>query len=147
MARGPAPDSEAYEGVRAVFGRFLKTWPGVAPFGAGTISRSSETMAAIVCAPAYRSLLRQDPERILAGVEAPVLAVYGGRDTQVQGPWNRKAFLRSVRGRPRADVLLFDKANHLFQAAATGSISEYEGLPPGPTEDVVRAIAGWMGEK
>ncbi len=146
VALGPAPEAEALREASAVYGRFLETWPGVAPFDAGTISQSAETMAAIVCAPAYRSLLRQDPERILAAVEAPVLAVYGGRDTQVQGPENREAFLRAVRGNPRADVLLFDEANHLFQAAGTGSISEYEGLPPGPTQEVLRAIARWIGK-
>ncbi len=93
--------------------------------------------------PAYRSLLRQDPAAI-GQFGGPLLAVYGGKDTQVPGVANATAFREIAGGRRRAAVILFPDHNHLFQPAGTGSISEYEALPPGPDRVVLRAVADWL---
>lgn len=98
----------------------------------------------MTAAPAYRSLLRQSPARIIGQLNIPVLAVYGGKDTQTPGAEDADAFRNITRGGSSAAVRLFPDHNHLFQRAQTGSISEYEHLPPGPERVVLQAIKDWL---
>lgn len=122
----------------------LARWPDIAPIDPETAARDAAQMASIVCAPVYRSLLRQHPDELLARVRCPVLALFGGKDVQVPGAANREAFERATAHHPAAEARLFDDLNHLFQVAQTGSIAEYEALAPGPAPHVLDAIADWL---
>ena len=42
------------------------------------------------------------------------------------------------------EARVFDRLNHLFQTARTGSIEEYERLDPGPAVEVVEALCVWL---
>jgi hypothetical protein len=144
VSRGPATQEAALAEAAAILLRFLRSWPDVPPFDEDTARGSAETMARIVCAPAYRSLLRQRPHEILAAVDKPLLALYGGKDLQVPGAENLAAFRQATVNNPSAEGRLFDGLNHLFQPARTGSLSEYEALPPGPADVVLEAMAAWL---
>ncbi len=62
------------------------------------------------------------------------------------GHTNADAFRRITSGREGAALRLLEAHNHLFQPAATGSISEYERLPPGPDpQDFEGAVADAPG--
>ncbi|WP_257449730.1 alpha/beta hydrolase family protein [Archangium lipolyticum] len=147
MARGPAQEHVALREITRIIGEFLRTWPDLPPAEPDTVALNAREMARIVCAPAYRSLLRQSPRDILGSVRKPMLAVFGGRDCQVPGPENLAAFQQAAADNPWAETLLFEDMNHLFQATRTGSMAEYEALPPGPAEEVLRAIEDWLGRR
>ena len=141
LARGPGDVRDA---LIARIKDSLSTWPGGPAWTPEQVAEAAAAMADIVGSPAYRSLLRQDPAALLAGARQPVLALFGGRDTQVPAPVNLAAFQAATAGRQRVEARVFDDLNHLFQHAVTGSIAEYETLAPGPAPVVTQTIADWL---
>jgi dienelactone hydrolase len=109
-----------------------------------SIAATARTMAGVVCAPPYRSLLRQAPADILRRVDQPLLALYGGKDVQVPGQENAEAFRRVLAHRSRTAVRILPEHNHLFQRATTGAISEYESLGPAPDMLALREVETWL---
>ncbi len=144
LARSHRGQTDVVAEIEDVIRASLGSWPDLPDIDEATINDNAEVMASIVTAPAYRSLLRQDPRVILSRLDQPLLAVYGGKDVQVPGATNAEAFKRITSGRLRATCQLFPDHNHLFQLAVTGSISEYESLPPGPDLVVLREISDWL---
>lgn len=144
LARSDLARSKALTEIDAVIQDHLRTWPDAEKLSEDDVRNNAQIMSNVVGAPAYRSLLGQEPAMILAGFAGRILAVYGGLDTQVPGVANADAFRESTSNNPHADLRLFPDHNHLFQRAKTGSISEYENLPPGPTVEVLREISGWL---
>ncbi|PCC67277.1 hypothetical protein SAMN02745121_07076 [Nannocystis exedens] len=141
LARAGADDAL----IQAEIARALERWPGLPAASPGAIAENAAAMTSVVASPAYRSLLRQRPERLLAAVTCPVLALFGGLDSQVPAPANTAAFLASKAPHACSEARVFDRLNHLFQAARTGSIEEYERLDPGPAVEVVDALCAWLG--
>lgn len=144
LARTNREYSEVESEVIEVIKRYLRSWPDTKVWDEKTVDRSSQCMAAVICTPAYRSLLRQDPAAIIQQFSGPLLAVFGGKDSQVLGEANAAAFREITNGRLGADVCYFPKHNHLFQIAGSGAISEYEDLPICPDLEVLRTIAEWL---
>ncbi|MBP6004340.1 MAG: alpha/beta hydrolase [Pyrinomonadaceae bacterium] len=144
LARSDLARSKALTEIEAVIQDHLRTWPDAEKLSEDDVRNNAQIMSNVVGASAYRSLLRQDPALILAGFTGRILAVYGGLDTQVPGVANAEAFRESTSNNPLAGLRLFPDHNHLFQRAKTGSISEYENLPPGPTVEVMREISVWL---
>jgi uncharacterized protein len=136
--------SDVEREIEHVIRAHLVTWPDVPVMDEATVSESARTMASVVMAPGYRTLLRQDPKAIIRQFKGPLLGVYGGKDLQVPGQVNADAFLQITLERNDAAARLFPEHNHLFQVAQTGAISEYEGLLPGPDSVVLREIADWL---
>lgn len=144
LARSDMDRAVVEREIEEVIAAHLRSWPEAPAWSEATIADGARRMASVVSAPAYRSLLRQEPAAILGRFTGPLLAVYGGKDTQVPGAANAHAFRQIAAGRRGADLRLFPNHNHLFQIAATGAISEYESLPPGPDPAVLREIADWL---
>jgi pimeloyl-ACP methyl ester carboxylesterase len=140
-SRGRARELAAIENV---IREYLRSWPDLAGADDASINTNARLMATVVTAPAYCSLLRQDPAAIIGRLERPLLAVYGGKDVQVPGSDNADALRRITADRRDADCLLFPDHNHLLQQAVTGSISEYEALQPAPDPLVLRQVAEWL---
>jgi hypothetical protein len=88
--------------------------------------------------------LRQEPSALLARLNGRLLAVYGGKDTQVPGVANAEACIQATTGNPDVTVRVFPGHNHLFQLADSGAISEYADLPAGPDAAVLQAVAEWL---
>lgn len=130
--------------LEGVIQSYLRSWPDAAVLDEAVVVDNARIMANVVSAPAYRSLLRLEPAVILGQFSGPLLAVYGGKDTQVPGLANVEAFRQITDGHQSAYVMLFPNNNHLFQRAGTGAISEYESLPPGPDVAVLCAVADWL---
>lgn len=139
LARGPS--AEPAREIARIIQDYLRTWPDAGPMERLDADQAAMAMADIVAAPAYRSLLRQDPQAILAAVRCPIVAMFGGLDVQVPAIGNVEAFrLATTAAKVTARHIVFPRMNHLFQTATTGSISEYESLPPAPDEAVMAAI-------
>ncbi len=95
--------------------------------------------------PHMQSLLFHDPLIDLEVLGKPVLNVFGGKDTQVIESLNRPPMefaLQSAGADFQAVVI--PEANHLFQAAVTGQVSEYPELEKQFAEGFVESIANWI---
>jgi hypothetical protein len=93
--------------------------------------------------------LTHDPATSLAKVTVPVLALFGEKDVQVPPEFNvepLKAALEKA-GNEDVSVTVIPDANHLFQAAETGSPNEYTTLPKEFAPGVIDTIVGWVTEQ
>lgn len=92
--------------------------------------------------------LTHDPAPVLEKVDAPVLALFGGKDVQVVAATNEPAMKAALvkGGNKDATTKVFPDANHLFQAAQTGGPEEYASLPPEFDPAVLDTITGWIAE-
>ena len=90
--------------------------------------------------------LTHDPAATLEKVDAPVLALFGGKDTQVPAEMNETAMKAALAKGGNTDVTtkVFPDANHLFQAAGTGSPSEYTELKPEFLPGFLDTISKWI---
>ena len=94
----------------------------------------------------FKSFIEYDPGRDLQEVTIPVLALFGGLDTQVPEQMNQKAVEAALEaaGNPNHATIVFPQANHLFQSAVTGEISEYATLDKEFTPGFLDAISDWI---
>jgi uncharacterized protein len=97
--------------------------------------------------PWMKYFLTLDPATVIVQVKCPILALFGGLDTQVPPDLNRAPLeAAAARGHVRLTVKLYPQANHLFIKAVTGSVTEYPTLEkvfvPGLLDDVTTWIDG-----
>jgi uncharacterized protein len=113
------------------------------------VARRLAPNVASMRSPWMRFMLDFDPATPLARVSCPVLAIFGDKDTQVPPSLNRAPVERALAGNARATVKLYPDANHLFQKAQTGLVTEYAGLDkafvPGLLDDVTQWITSVTG--
>lgn len=95
----------------------------------------------------FRSLLLFDPQPYLAELQVPLLAVYGGLDTQVDAAENAAALDQLINEdqRMQTRIVTLENLNHLLQPADTGLPTEYpliettiDGTALALTEDWIR---------
>jgi fermentation-respiration switch protein FrsA (DUF1100 family) len=81
--------------------------------------------------PAVRDLIDLDPTSLFESISCPTLALLGGKDTQVPLDLNRLALESAFAGgdATRLTLKVYPEANHLFIAAHTGQVIEYQTLP------------------
>jgi len=96
--------------------------------------------------PWFRSFLDYDPIPALAKVKCPVLLIFGELDAQVPAAENRQAMVQALLQGSHNDfaVKTFPGANHLFQAAETGSPAEYERLPKEFVPGFLDFVSAWI---
>ncbi|MBP7146372.1 MAG: alpha/beta hydrolase, partial [Acidobacteria bacterium] len=94
----------------------------------------------------FRFFLDYDPATALAKVKVPVLALFGERDLQVATDLNRPAIAGALAraGNKDVTVKVIPGANHLYQAAKTGSVGEYATLPKEFVPGLTDLIADWI---
>jgi fermentation-respiration switch protein FrsA (DUF1100 family) len=98
-------------------------------------------------APQMRSLLHYDPVDDMDGLEMPILALFGGKDTQVT-PSQNETVLAEICENDLMNCTIenFVDANHLFQKANTGFINEYAMLPAQFVDGFLESISEWVLE-
>ena len=94
--------------------------------------------------PWYRYFLTYDPAEGLRGTRVPVLALFGGLDLQVIVDQNRGPLEEALAGNPDVTVEVLPRANHLFQAATTGSPAEYALLEKRFVDGFLATISDWI---
>lgn len=111
-------------------------------FAEATVQQAMAQMAT----PWFISFLESDPAADWAQTTVPVLAIFGGLDVQVDAEQNAPAVEAALAeaGNDDATVVVLPGANHLFQAATTGSVSEYSTLPGTFTPDLIPTILNWL---
>ena len=95
--------------------------------------------------PWMRYFLEYDPATALSKVACPMLAIFGGRDLQVPADVNRAALEKAAAGgAAKLTVKVYPDANHLFQAAKTGSPAEYGALDKAFVPSLLDDIAAFI---
>lgn len=112
------------------------------------IERTLPAALAQMKSPWMRAYIAFDPATVLAKVHCPVLAMFGGLDTQVAIDLNRAPFEAALAaaGNHAVTIKIYPDANHLFIKAVTGSPTEYPALEkafvPGLLDDLATWVAG-----
>jgi hypothetical protein len=123
------------ERLHASLGR-ITTSRGAAPIG--------EDAARALSSPWYRHFLTFDPARALQNVRAPVLALLGGRDTQVPAHQNTPALRAALADNRGATVEILPGLNHLFQSAQTGAPDEYGRIDETISPSALARMVDWI---
>jgi pimeloyl-ACP methyl ester carboxylesterase len=94
----------------------------------------------------FASFLAYDPAPDWAQTTIPVLAIFGGKDVQVDAGQNAPPVAESLAQAGNRDfaIVVLPEANHLFQAAESGSFSEYGTLPAQFMPDLLPTILDWI---
>lgn len=109
-------------------------------------NEAAEGQLGQLAAPWMTFFLTHDPAATLEKVDVPVLALFGGKDTQVPAEMNESAMKAAFGkgGNTDATTRVFPDANHLFQAAGTGSPNEYMELEPEFLPGFLDTISEWI---
>lgn len=92
----------------------------------------------------YRAFIAYDPAPALRAVKVPVLALVGGKDTQVTAAQNLTPLKAALAGNPKAKVVELPGLNHMFQTAQTGSVEEYGKLEETIAPMALKTIGDWV---
>lgn len=97
----------------------------------------------------FASFINYDPQPDWAQVDVPVLAVYGSLDVQVDAEQNAPALEATLAeaGNEDVTIIVYPDANHLFQAARTGSLQEYGALAPAFVPELLPDVSAWLLER
>lgn len=119
----------------------------------GTVEQYADLAAQQVLAQLgqawFGAFLTSDPAADWAQTTLPVLAIFGGLDVQVDAEQNAPAVEAALAeaGNEDVTIVVLPDANHLFQAATTGAVSEYATLPPEFTPDLIPTILDWLATR
>ncbi|MBN2518764.1 MAG: alpha/beta fold hydrolase [Candidatus Altiarchaeota archaeon] len=95
--------------------------------------------------PWYKFFIDYDPRPALRELKIPVLALFGELDLQVPAEMNRVEMEKALENKD-ATIVIFPKANHLFQEADTGGLSEYSILEKDFVPGFLDLVTGWILE-
>ena len=109
------------------------------------INRQMNQLVAFYSTPQMQSLLFHDPAENLSDLNIPVLVLFGGKDTQVASSVNLEPVEDALeKSDAEFQVTTIEDANHLFQKAETGNVSEYTSLDKSFTEGFLETISEWI---
>lgn len=99
--------------------------------------------------PWFRSLVAYDPGPAIAALSVPVLALYGGLDVQVPADVNSTAFLEvaAESNIPDHTLVTIPAANHAFQEARTGQVTEFAQLKPEFAPEFLESLLTWLADQ
>lgn len=102
-----------------------------------------------VFTPWFQFFIRHDPRQALRKVKVPVLALFGGLDTQVIDTQNRPAVEAALEEAGNTDVTArsMPGLNHMFQHAETGGVGEYAEIDETISPEVLDIIFEWIQER
>lgn len=112
----------------------------------GIVQQSVGSQAADFRRAWWPYFLQYNPAEVWAETDAPVLALFGELDVQVDATQNADALREALeRGRhPDFEIVTLADANHLFQRADTGAVSEYALLQPQFIPEFLPTVTDWI---
>lgn len=93
----------------------------------------------------FRKFIDIEPLDYLKKVHCPILFVFGGKDQQVPSEMMLLRLKPIAKSKPFV-IQVFPDANHLFQKAKTGEVSEYGILPKEFIEGFLEFLVKWLKE-
>lgn len=99
--------------------------------------------------PWFKRFLHIDPAVYLSKVKAPVLALNGEIDRQVEAGPNLQGIAAALKLAGNTDVQTREMPglNHLFQHARTGGMEEYASIEETMSPDVLQTVAAWVRKR
>jgi pimeloyl-ACP methyl ester carboxylesterase len=114
---------------------------------AGLQGDTLEQQLDALLSPWYRRFVALDPRVYLAKVNAPVLALNGTLDTQVDANVNLGAIAKALGHNRDVTTRALPGLNHLFQTAKTGLVDEYGALEETFAPAALALMADWVVAK
>jgi dienelactone hydrolase len=113
------------------------------------VEKSVNTNFSVLSSPWMRYFLKYDPVTALEKTTCPALMLFGGMDLQVSVKQNESPMREALTkaGNKDFEIKTFDKANHLFQEATTGSPNEYSNLKKGFVDGFLEYILNWISKR
>lgn len=99
--------------------------------------------------PWFRYFLKFNPEPYLEQTKAPLLALNGSLDFQVDAKMNLNNMHRvlSNTGHPDFQIFELEQMNHMFQIAKKGSYSEYAEIQESFSPKALEIMSLWLNER
>ncbi|MBN2379871.1 alpha/beta fold hydrolase [candidate division WOR-3 bacterium] len=110
------------------------------------VAKVTEAQMEMVKSAWFEFFVTYDPRTDLAKVKCPVLALFGAKDVQVPAASQSKALEEtfSKAGKTNYRIKVFTDANHLFQKAETGGVSEYAKLAKEFHPGFLDTVSAWI---
>ena len=108
---------------------------------AGQSPAQAQASLRLLSSPWYRWFAAHDPAPALAGLDVPLLAIYGGKDLQVPADQNAEALARI---QPDAEIVVLPGLNHLMQTAGTGLPGEYGTITETLAPEALSTVTDWI---
>lgn len=97
--------------------------------------------------PWFKFFALFDPATALKNVQCPTLAIFGEKDNQVPPALNLEPYKQAFATKPQlVEIKIINSANHLFQKANTGLMSEYATLDKAFAPDFLPTIQNWLNK-
>ncbi len=143
------PPAEAEAGLREVAKEQMAASPETAQLSGEDLETALSAAVETNLSPWFRFFIRYDPRPALGGLAVPTLALFGGKDTQVDADQNQSAMEAAFAGSGNRDITVrrFPEKNHLFQTAGTGSPNEYAQIEETMAPEVLDLIGSWIVER
>ena len=143
------PAQEAETALREVVLEQMAVAPETAQLSGEALETAVSAAVESNLSPWFRFFIRYDPRPALGGIAVPTLALFGGKDTQVDADQNQSAMEAALAASANQDITIrrFDEMNHLFQTAVTGSPLEYAQLEETMAPEVLGLIGDWIVER
>ena len=143
------PPQEAEAALREVVVEQLAASPETAQLSGEALEAAVSAAVESNLSPWFRFFIRYDPRPALGGLAVPTLALFGGKDTQVDADQNQSAMEAALAASGNQDVTIRRLAdmNHLFQTAVTGSPAEYARIEETMAPEVLDLIGSWIAER
>ncbi len=143
------PPAEAEAALREVVVEQLAASPETAQLSGEALESTVTATVESNLSPWFRFFIRYDPAPALGGLAVPTLALFGGKDTQVDADQNQSAMEAAFAGSGNTDITVrrFPRMNHLFQTADTGSPAEYARIEETMAPEVLDLIGSWIVER
>ncbi|MEM7203004.1 MAG: alpha/beta fold hydrolase [Planctomycetota bacterium] len=123
-------------------------WEALSPEGQASSGKGPDDLVARtgrLNTPWVRYLLDHDPTESLTAMRCPVLAMFGGKDLQVDPGQNLEP-LRQAFGKSSVEptITVLDGHNHLFQRTETGAPGEYVELEETFSPQALDVLTTWL---
>ena len=143
------PLAEAEAALRQVAEEQMAASPETAQLSGEDLEAALSAAVDTNLSPWFRFFIRYDPRPALGGLAVPTLALFGGKDTQVDADQNQSAMEAAFAGSGNRDITVrrFPEMNHLFQTAGTGSPNEYAQIDETMAPEVLDLIGSWIAER
>lgn len=143
------PRAEAEAALRQVAEEQMAASPETAQLSGEDLEAALSAAVESNLSPWFRFFIRYDPRPALGGLAVPTLALFGGKDTQVDADQNQSAMEAALApsGNPDVTIRRFADMNHLFQTADTGSPAEYARIEETMAPEVLDLIGSWIAER
>ena len=143
------PHAEAEAALRQVAEEQMAASPETAQLSGEDLETAVNAAVESNLSPWFRFFIRYDPRPALGGLAVPTLALFGGKDTQVDADQNQSAMEAALApsGNPDVTIRRFADMNHLFQTAGSGSPAEYARIEQTMAPEVLDLIGSWVAER